>query len=162
MKLEVNTVIGERPNQILMRTGQFGVVVSFITYSGISGFGLEIGEHSELAPAVMLSASIALMTGGAAMAYMAEKFKAQATAAAKLEPRTRGEDLFLAYIADHLPVNFDEIETLKFPYDDKKTKAELMKTMTIKRLSSEEKRGTVIFKDGQYINADMTTLGSVN
>ena len=133
MKLEVNTVIGERPNQILMRTGQFGAAVSFISYLGISGFGLELGGHSELAPLVTASFSGVCLAAGAWLAVVQARFDHEKAIAKKPEEPTKGDKEFYAFIVPLLPLTIVEITKLKFAYDDKKTKPELLTAMIFKR-----------------------------
>lgn len=64
-EINVKAVIGKDPNEVFLRTGQALVILSAITYFGISGFGVELGDRSELAPLVGGSFGALLMVYGA-------------------------------------------------------------------------------------------------
>jgi arginine exporter protein ArgO len=64
-RTDVRAAIGDAPNEVFLRTGQFVMAVSVLAYLGISGFGIELKGHSSLAPVVTGSAALFMMMYGA-------------------------------------------------------------------------------------------------
>jgi len=142
---------------ILMRTGQFGVGLSFISYLGITGFGIEMGGQSAFAQLVVLGVSLCCIASGVYLAIIQAKYDHEKelylTGQTSEEP-TRGDKEFLSYIKEHFPVTIGDITNLKFPYDDKRTKPELLLAFRHKRIMFWVHRGDIIKTGDTFTSKD--------
>ena len=163
-QINVKAAIGESPNEVFLRTGQFLIGLSALAYLGISGFGVELGGHSMMAPLVTGSAAMFMMMYGA---YL-RKRHLQAKEAHELlildrkledhhEPK-KGDVEFLDFISkQNLPISKHELSELVFPYDAGRTKAELQKALMSKRASWWTCEGSLVeYGDSYRLKGDTT------
>jgi len=127
-----------------MRTGQFAVALSSISYLGISGFGIQMGSKSEFAQLVVLIVGLCCMAAGVWLAMVRERHQ---HVEVPHETPTKGDREFLAYITPLLPFTIADVSKHKFPYDDNKTKPELLLGIRYKRLGFQIRQDT-IYRDG--------------
>lgn len=144
-------IMGNSPNESWTRVGQVISVISVFSILGIGIGGLEMGETSKYAPYITLMSGFFCMYYGGRLRKnlqiavrnheldMADKRKSDRP---KSEP-TRGQELFLEFIKPHLPVTVAELRELKFAYDEKRTKPELLIASKYQRMEFFVREGTI-------------------
>lgn len=78
----------------------------------------------------------------------------------KSEP-TRGHEQFLEFIKPHLPVTVAELRDLKFGYDEKRTKPELLIASKYQRMEFWVKDGTIIKYGDQFDMRDSPSSATI-
>ena len=136
----VNALMGNAPNESWTRTGQVISVVSVFSILGIGIAGVEIGEHSKYAPYVTLMTGLFSMYYGGRLrknlqiAERNHELAKRQRERPKPEP-TRGNVFFFQWFKeqDH-PMTTTELSNASFPYDDKRTKTELLAALRSHRV----------------------------
>ena len=134
-------ILAGDPNDKWMNVGAFTVAAGVVSLLGINITGFEIaGTHGQFAPWLVI------LIGGSAMWYGTELRKIKIIAdrehelakrqreRPKSEP-TRGNVVFLEWFKeqDH-PMTTTELSQASFPYDDKRTKPELLAALRSHRI----------------------------
>lgn len=153
---ELPDLASAKPNQIWIWVGGLGLILSLAAMLGISGFGVEVGEHTQYAPLIGIFVCIFVMYYGTQLARnreiaMEERRKAQRPHS---EP-TEGDLIFLAqFRAADGKMSAKELEGLKTPHDAKKTKDELLATVAHLRMEGWIRRGKCLEYGNTYFTRE--------
>jgi hypothetical protein len=129
--IDVNKIVGESPNEVWLRTGQVTLMFGVLCYVGFTGFGAEFHTSTSFGPFVLMSGGVLMMLYGTKLrktklvAEQAHALQVAKASSPAMEP-TAGHDQFLEWIKPQLPITVAELRDVKFQYDEKRTKAELL------------------------------------
>jgi len=152
------------PNKLFMWSGMALVILSAFAYLGISGFGVAAESTSPYAPVGTCVVGIGLMMFGTWLKkksdIVAQQLELRKARRPKKEP-TKGDDGFLPWVKPSLPITKTELAKLNYPYDEKRTKAELLAALTSKRMEFWVSEGTVSLYGDTYKlrDDDRTVIG---
>lgn len=154
------SVVGDAPNEIWTRTGQFMLILGAISAVGFKGFGFEIVSVSGLISLSIVALGLFCLEIGTRrkkILRMAEQRHERDLT----EPNMRDRE-FLTWLKDRLPVTRKDLTENPYPHDLTRDHRDLAASSTIRRADFWVGKGEIARIGDTYDDPNKTTFGKVS
>lgn len=159
-EISIKAILGESPNEIWSRCGQTLIVFGALSLIGFKGFGVELLNDKGNAPLILIALGVIFVYIGTRLRRLLTLSKQaheieQRRATRTTQKATEGDRALLRALRDEYdrlkrPLTESEIIDLPVPYQDDRSKEELLHSIKLKSAEFWAREGTVRQEDGRF------------